>query len=95
MRGFVKMFCGVLVLRAVAAPHVATLQAQSQMHPGVAHFQTLFASLGRFWFYLSYLIQMGAFRHIFTPPANIKLNPGHSLIYGQILHAGNRLSLRW
>jgi hypothetical protein len=39
------------------------------MHPGVAHFQALFASLGRFWFYLSYLIQMRAFRHIFTPPA--------------------------
>jgi hypothetical protein len=94
MRGFVKMFCGVLVLRAVAAPHVATLQAQSQMHPGVAHFQTLFASLGRFWFYLSYLIQVRAFRHIFTPPANIKLIQVIHSFMVQILHPGNRLSLR-
>jgi beta-lactamase class A len=70
--GFVKVFRGVLIFRAVAAANVATLQAQSQMHPGVAHFQTLFASPRRFWRYRSYLIEMSAFRHVFAPPIKIK-----------------------
>jgi hypothetical protein len=64
VRGFVKVFRGVLVFRTVATAHVATLQAQPQMHPGVAHFQTLFAALRRFWLYRSYLIEMSAFRHV-------------------------------
>jgi hypothetical protein len=72
MGSFMKVLCGVLVFRAVAAAHVATLQAQSQMHPGVAHFQTLFASTRRFWSDRSYLIEMRAFRHIFTPPTKKK-----------------------
>jgi beta-lactamase class A len=66
------VFRGVLVFRAVAATHVATLQAQSQMHPGVAHFQTLFASTRRFWGYRSYLVEMGAFHHVLAPVVKIQ-----------------------
>jgi hypothetical protein len=64
---FMKMFCGVLVLGAVAAAHMATLQAQSQVHPGVAHFQTLLAPLRGLWLYRPYLVQMSTFRHLFSP----------------------------
>jgi hypothetical protein len=77
MLAFVKVFRGVLVFRAVAAAHVAAFQAQSQMHPGVAHFQTLFASLRRFWLYRSYLIEMATFRHISSPHQKSP-NRGHS-----------------
>src|SRR6266404_2214245 len=40
-----KMFRGVFVLRRVAAAHVAADQAQAQVHPAVACFQALLASL--------------------------------------------------
>ena len=42
----VKMLGGMFVLRGIAATHVAAFKAKSQMDPGVAHFQTLFAALG-------------------------------------------------
>jgi hypothetical protein len=59
-----KMLRGVFVLGTVAATHVPALQAQSQMHPGVAHFQTLFAALWRFRLHRPYLIEMRTFlRH--------------------------------
>jgi hypothetical protein len=44
--GAVEMLGGVLVFGGVAAADVAALHAQAQMDPGVAHFQTLFAALG-------------------------------------------------
>ena len=40
------MFCGVFVFRGVAAADVAAAQTQAQVHPTVAHLQTLFAALG-------------------------------------------------
>jgi len=42
----VEMLGGVLVFGGVAASDVAALHAQAEMHPGVAHFQALFATLG-------------------------------------------------
>ena len=84
MRGFVEVFRGVLVFRAVAAAYMTTLQAQAQMHPGVAHFQTLFASLRRFGGHRSYLIEMSAFRHALPPMIKIESSVVH-LFIGLIL----------
>jgi hypothetical protein len=42
----VKMFCGVLVFRTIAAADVAAGEAQAQVDPVVAHFQALFAAVG-------------------------------------------------
>jgi hypothetical protein len=72
--GFVKMPRGVFVLGAVATAHVATLQAQSQVHPGVAHFQTLLAALRGFWLYRPYLVEMSALRHDFPPTKELAAN---------------------
>jgi hypothetical protein len=46
MLGGVKMFCGVLVLRGVAAADVTATQTQAEVHPGVAHLEALFAAFG-------------------------------------------------
>jgi hypothetical protein len=43
--GLVKMLGSVLVLRRVTASDVSANQALPEMHPGIAHFQTLFAAL--------------------------------------------------
>ena len=45
MLGVVKVFGGVLVLGGIAAGDVATFQAESQMDPGVAHFDALSADM--------------------------------------------------
>jgi len=45
-----KMFSGVPVNGTVAAANVTATLAQPQMHPTVARFQTIFASIGA-WFY--------------------------------------------
>src|SRR6185312_897830 len=39
----VKMLRGVLVLRRIAAAHMAARHTQAQMHPGIAHLQALLA----------------------------------------------------
>jgi hypothetical protein len=44
--GAVEVFGGVLVFGGVAAADVAALHAEAEMHPGVAHFQALFAAFG-------------------------------------------------
>jgi hypothetical protein len=41
----VKMFGCMLVLGRITAAHVPALQAKTQVHPAVAHFQTLLATL--------------------------------------------------
>jgi hypothetical protein len=84
--GFVKVLRGVLVLRAVATTHVATFQAQSQVHPGVAHFQTLLAALRGFWLYRPYLIEMTAFRHDFLLDKNETESRTFILFIAAILH---------
>jgi hypothetical protein len=40
----VKMFGCMLVLRRIAAAHVPALEAKTQVHPAVTHFQTLLAA---------------------------------------------------
>jgi hypothetical protein len=44
--GAVEVLGGVLVFGGVAAADVAALHTEAEMHPGVAHFQALFAALG-------------------------------------------------
>lgn len=41
----VEVLGGMLILRRVAASDVPALQAQPQVNPGIAHFQTLFTTL--------------------------------------------------
>jgi len=55
----VEMLGGVFVLRGVAAANVTATQAQTQMHPTVAHFEAFFASLGLGFNFLN-LIEVGA-----------------------------------
>jgi hypothetical protein len=45
MFGSMKVFCGMLVLRRIATSNVAAGQAQPQMNPRVARFQTFFATV--------------------------------------------------
>lgn len=42
-----KVACGVLVLRRVAAAHMAAVHAQPKVHPAVTQGQALVAALGR------------------------------------------------
>ena len=65
VRGLLKVLRRVLIFGAVAATHMATFEAQPQVYPGVAHFQTLFAALRSFWLHRPYLIHMTASRHVF------------------------------
>jgi hypothetical protein len=41
----VEVLGGVLVLGGVATANVAAFAANTEMHPGVAHFEALFAAL--------------------------------------------------
>ena len=43
--GLVKVHGGVLVLGRIAAPYVATFEAEAQVHPGITHFQTFLTAL--------------------------------------------------
>jgi hypothetical protein len=43
--GGVEMFCGVFVFGGVAAGDVATDHAESEMNPGVSHFDALGADM--------------------------------------------------
>ena len=40
-----EVLCCVLVLRAIAATHVATVKAHAQVNPGVANLKAIFATL--------------------------------------------------
>jgi hypothetical protein len=62
-----KVFRGMLVFRRIATTHMSALQAQSQMHPCVAHLQTLFASVGCERFHVPNLIQMCTSFHAIPP----------------------------
>jgi hypothetical protein len=57
----VKVLRGVTVLRRVAATHMATGLAESQLDPNVAHFQALLAAAG-VGFHVLNLFQMTACR---------------------------------
>src|SRR5208337_1480049 len=45
MRCAMKVFGGVLVLRGIAASHMAAFQAESKMHPSVADLDAVFADM--------------------------------------------------
>src|SRR4029077_9101373 len=47
MVGGVKVLRGVAVLLVIATADVSARQAKAQVHPGVAHFQTLLAPVSR------------------------------------------------
>jgi hypothetical protein len=67
MVGCMEVFGGVLVLGRVAAADLPTFEAEAQMHPGIAHFQTLLTpiSAGRD---VSYRVKMCTlFCHMFLP----------------------------
>src|ERR1700691_5290332 len=57
-----KVLGGVFVLGGIAAADMAALQAQSQVNPRVAGFQTLFAATG-VWLHFFDLVQMCAAGH--------------------------------
>ena len=57
MIGRVEMFGGMLILRIVAATDMSTDEADTQMHPGITHFQALLAAIGARGD-LSYLVKM-------------------------------------
>ncbi len=66
-----KMLRGVFVLGGVAATDMSTAQAQAQMHPTIAHLQTLFAAPG-LWLNALDLIEMCAiFGHTYLPQSHI------------------------
>jgi hypothetical protein len=51
MFGGVKMLCRMFVFGRIAAADMAAFAAQTQMNPGIAHFQAFFAAFGlRFHF---------------------------------------------
>lgn len=41
-----KVLCGVLVFRRVAAADVSTFETQAQVHPSVTHLEAFFAAVG-------------------------------------------------
>ena len=65
--GAMEMLGGVLVFGGIAAADVAALHAQPEMHPGVTHFQTLFAALG-VWRHFVNVAQMRASAHDLPTP---------------------------
>jgi hypothetical protein len=54
----VKVFCGVLVFRAVAAADVAAFKTFAQMHPRIVHFEAFFATVWRARLDVADVIQM-------------------------------------
>jgi hypothetical protein len=68
----VKVLGGVLVLGRVAAPYVAAGEAPAQMDPGVAHFETLFATRGAGFDSMD-IFQVSATRHPFPSGGDDRL----------------------
>lgn len=62
-----KMFRRVFILRGIAATDVSAGQAQPQVDPRIAHFQTFLAA-ARVRLHVVNLIQMRAFLHAFRLP---------------------------
>jgi hypothetical protein len=56
---FVEMVGGVLVFGIVTAAYVTADQAQTQMHPGIANFQAVFAAISG-WDHVLDQVDMGA-----------------------------------
>src|SRR5215813_9326702 len=58
--GYQRMVCGVVVLRAVAAAHMAAGNAQPKMYPLVPHCQALFTPFGSIGLGCLQLVEMRA-----------------------------------
>jgi enamine deaminase RidA (YjgF/YER057c/UK114 family) len=68
--GGVVVFCSVLIGRGIAAANMAANQADAQVNPAPANFQTIFATLGA-WRYFADLVSVGASHGFFlVTPAN-------------------------
>jgi hypothetical protein len=61
-----EVFGGVFVLGRIAAPDVPATKAQTQVDPGVAHLETLFAAMG-VGFHIANLIGVGTALHGRSP----------------------------
>ena len=55
--GGMEMLGGMLILRIVTTAHMPAFQANTQMYPGVTHFQALLTAIGT-WCDLPYLVKM-------------------------------------
>lgn len=54
----VEVFGGVLIFRIVTTADVAANFAKTQMHPGISHLQTFFATIGSLGFYIFHLVEV-------------------------------------
>jgi hypothetical protein len=45
MVGGVEVLGGVLIFRRITTAHMAALEAEPEVHPGIVHFKTFFAAL--------------------------------------------------
>jgi hypothetical protein len=61
MSGCVKMSRGVAIFRGVATPHLAALQAHTQMYPFVSGFKTLLTAFGVRFHILNVVFSVGTF----------------------------------
>jgi hypothetical protein len=66
MLGRVKVFRGMFILGRIATTDVPATQAQTKMHPLIAHLQAFFATTGM-RFDVLYLIEMRALSHRYPP----------------------------
>jgi hypothetical protein len=55
--GSVKMLGRMLVFRGIAASHMTTFAAKTQMHPGITRFQAFLTTV-RVWSNVPYMVQM-------------------------------------
>jgi len=62
MLGGVKVLRSVLIFGRIATTNMPAAQAQAQVHPPIAHLQTLFTAPGM-RFHILDLIEMRAFCH--------------------------------
>jgi len=62
MLGGVKVLCSVLIFGRIATTNMPAAQAQAQVHPPIAHLQTIFTAPGM-RFHILDLIEMRAFCH--------------------------------
>jgi hypothetical protein len=62
----VEVLCRVLVLRRIAAAHLAAYHALPQVNPSVSQFDAL-AALSRGRFHVLDLIQVRALLHMYSP----------------------------
>jgi hypothetical protein len=65
MLGRVKVLCGVLVFRGVAAADMAAGETQSELHPTVAYLEALFAAFGMRLHGVNLVEMSASFGHVY------------------------------